>query len=189
MAEAGRIVGAAGDVLPATLDPVVIKADVGGDSVEGQVAIQEAGAEGKIRGVHLVPDDASAPPAALQAIMEADHVLLGPGSLYTSVLAAVVVPEIRTAVALTSGRVIQIANLHTEASETEGLDGTDHLLALFEHRIRVDTFLYDRLGPLAVNEAYVFEHGVMPVGVDLADPGASMHDPRRLAAALTDLLS
>jgi uncharacterized cofD-like protein len=189
LAEAGRIVGAAGDVLPATLDPVVIKADVGGDEVEGQVAIQQAGREGPIRAVQLVPSDAAAPPAALQAIMEADHVLLGPGSLYTSVLAAVVVPEIRAAIALTSGRVIQIANLSTEPSETEGLEGTDHLLALLEHRIRVDTFLYDRLGPLVVNEAYVFEHGVMPVGADLADPGAPMHEPQRLATALTNLLS
>ncbi len=189
LAEAGRIVGATGVVLPATMEPVVIKADVGGDRVEGQVAIQRASRGGPIRDVHLIPADAAAPPAALQAMMEADHVLLGPGSLFTSVLAAVVVPEIRTALALTPGRVIQIANLYGEAGETEALDGTDHLLALLEHRIRVDTFLYDRLGPLRVNEAYVFEHGVMPVGADLADPGAPRHDPRRLAMALDNLLS
>ncbi len=189
LAEVGRIVGAVGQVLPATVDPVVIKAEIGGDEVAGQVAIQQRGGSGPIHGVHLVPDDVSAPPAALQAIMEADQVLLGPGSLFTSVLAAVVVPEIRTAIALTGARVIQIANLLTEDPETAGLDGTDHLLALLEHRIRVDTFLYDRSGPLAVNQAYVFEHGVMPVAVDLAAPGAGAHDAERLAAALLDLLS
>lgn len=189
LAEAGRIVDATGAVLPATTDPVVIKAEVGGDPVEGQVAIQQAGRRGPIRGVHLVPGDAQAPPAALLAIMEADQVLLGPGSLYTSVLAALVVPEIRTAIALTSARVIQIANLAHERAETDGLDGTDHLLALLEHRVRVDTLLYQRPGPLVVNEAFVYEHGVMPVGADLAAPDGRAHDPERLASALSDLLS
>ncbi len=189
LAEAARVVGATGTVLPATMDPVVIKADVGGDEVEGQTAIQRAGRAGAIRGVRLVPDDAGAPPAALQAIMEADHVLLGPGSLFTSVIASVVVPEIRTAITLTPARVIHIANLAAEAGETDGLDGTDHLLALLEHRIRVDTLLYDRENSLTVNEAYVFEHGVMPVGADLAEPGVGHHDPQRLASALGNLLS
>ncbi len=171
------------------MDPVVIKAEVGGSAVEGQVAIQQAGWRGPIRGVHLVPEDAPAPPGALQAIMEADQVLLGPGSLYTSILAALVVPDIRTAVALTSARVIQVANLLSEPSETDGLDGTDHLLALLEHRVRVDTYLYDRNGPLSVNEAYVFEHGVMPVGAELARPDGRAHDPALLASALSALLS
>ncbi len=190
LAEATRIMGAAGQVLPATIGPVVLKADVGGESVEGQVAIQSATALGAaISGVHLVPEDASAAPAALQAIMEADHVLLGPGSLYTSVLAAAVVPEIRAAIALTSGRVIQIANLVTEPEETAGLDGSAHLVAVLDHDIRVDTFLYDRLGPLAVNESYVFEHGVMPIGLDLSGPTSGLHDPKCLASALSELLA
>jgi uncharacterized cofD-like protein len=186
--EAGRLVDAVGRVLPATVDPVVIKADVDGEPVSGQVAVSEAGARGRIRGLHLVPRDVGACPAAVDAIAHADQILVGPGSLYTSLLAVLVVPEIRLALALAKGRIVQIANLRTESPETAGLDGTDHVLALLEHRIRIDTFLYDQAGPLAVNDAYLFEHGVMPVGADLAPSGSPLHDPARLAGALRDLL-
>jgi hypothetical protein len=104
-----------------------------------------------------------------------------------------VVPEIRLSLALARGRIGQIANHRTESPETAGLDGTDHALALLEHRVRVDTFLYDS-GPdgrdpaLAVNDAYLYEHGVMPVGAHLTVPGSSEHDPAKLATALRDLL-
>ncbi len=186
--EAGRLVDAVGRVLPATNDPVEIVAAVDGEEVRGQVAVSEAGARGRIRGLHLDPRDAAACPEAVDAIAEADQILVGPGSLYTSLLAVLVVPEIRLALALARGRIVQIANLRTEKPETEGLDGTDHVLALLEHRVRIDTFLYDRGGPLAVNDAYLYEHGVMPVGAELTDIGDPQHDPERLAKALRDLL-
>lgn len=186
--EAGRLVDAVGQVLPATVDPVEIKADVDGEAVQGQVAVSAAGARGRIRGLHLVPRDVAACPEAIDAIAHADQILIGPGSLYTSLLAVLVVPEIRLSLALARGRIVQIANLRTESPETSGLDGTDHALALLEHRVRVDTFLYDRDGPLEVNDAYLYEHGVMPVGADLTRLGSSEHDPAKLATALRDLL-
>ena len=186
--EAGRLVEAVGRVLPATLDPVVIKADVDGEPVQGQVAVSEAGARGRIRGLHLVPRDVAAYPEAVDAIAHADQILVGPGSLYTSLLAVSVVPEIRLALALARGRIVQVANLRTESPETAGLDGTDHALALLEHRVRIDTFLYDRSGPLVVNDAYLYEHGVMPVGADLAPADSNDHDSAKLATALQDLL-
>lgn len=186
--EAGRLVEAVGRVLPATLDPVVIKADVDGHEVQGQVAVSEAGARGRIRGLHLVPRDVMACPEAVDAIAHADQILVGPGSLYTSLLAVSVVPEIRLALALARGRIVQVANLRTESPETAGLDGTDHALALLEHRVRVDTFLYDGAGSLAVNDAYLYEHGVMPVGADLTRSDSPEHDVTKLATALRDLL-
>ena len=186
--EAARLVDAVGLVLPATVDPVVIKADVDGEAVSGQVAVSEAGGRGRIRGLHLVPRDVAACPEAVDAISRADQILVGPGSLYTSLLAVLVVPEIRLALAAARGRIVQIANLRTESPETAGLDGTDHALALLEHRVRIDTFLYEAGGPLAVNDAYLFEHGLMPVGADLAQDGSTEHDPAKLAGALRDLL-
>jgi uncharacterized cofD-like protein len=186
--EAGRLVEAVGRVLPATVDPVVIKADVDGEPVQGQVAVSEAGARGRIRGLHLVPRDVAACPEAVDAIAHADQILVGPGSLYTSLLAVSVVPEIRLALALARGRIVQVANLYAESPETAGLDGTDHALALLEHRVRIDTFLYDKSGPLVVNDAYLYEHGVMPVGADLAHAGSNDHDIAKLATALRDLL-
>jgi uncharacterized cofD-like protein len=188
LAEAGRLVEAVGRVLPATVDPVVIKADVDGEAISGQVAVSAAGGRGRIRGLHLVPRDVVACPEAVDAIARADQILVGPGSLYTSLLAVLVVPEIRLGLALARGRIVQIANLRTESPETAGLDGTDHALAVLEHRVRIDTFLYDAGGPLVVNDAYLYEHGVMPVGADLAKEGSTEHDPAKLAGALRELL-
>lgn len=186
--EAARIVGAVGAIYPATVEAAQLQADVGGVTVTGQVAIQQAGATDRIRDVRVLPHDATASPGALGAIMEADQIVLGPGSLFTSLVASVVVPEIRTAIALAAARVIQVANAATEAPETLGLDGTDHLMAVLEHRVRVDTFLYDRNASLPVNEAFVFEHGVMPVGADLGVHDVYSYDPEQLAKALSDLL-
>ena len=186
--EASRMVSAVGAIYPATTDAAQLEAQVGDNTISGQVAIQQAGALGRIRNVRVLPDGLAASQGALAAIMEADQIVLGPGSLFTSLVASVVVPEIRTAIALAAARVIQVANAQTEAPETLGLDGTDHLLAVLEHRVRVDTFLYDRQAALGVNEAYVFEHGVMPVGADLGAAIGITYDPDQLAKALSDLL-
>ena len=105
--EAGRLLGAVGRVIPATREPVVLKAVVraadgdGAADVEGQVAV---GNSGRIAGVWLVPADPEPTPAALDALAAADQVVIGPGSLFTSVLAVVAVPAIREALAATRAR-------------------------------------------------------------------------------------
>src|SRR5262249_44507354 len=93
--EAGRLVGAVGRVLPAATGPVGPRAGVGEQEVEGQVAV--ATTRGRITRVELVPADAAAVPDAVAAIRAADQVVLAPGSLYTSVLAVLVVPQLRAA--------------------------------------------------------------------------------------------
>src|SRR5436853_49097 len=87
---------------------VVSVADDGADDVEGQVAV---GNSGRIAGVWLVPDDPQASPAALQALAAADQIVIGPGSLFTSVLAVVAVPAIRKALAAASGQKVYVCNL------------------------------------------------------------------------------
>jgi uncharacterized cofD-like protein len=188
LAEAGRLIGAVGTVLPATLDPVVIKAEVAGEPVEGQVAVAQAGGRGRIERVELVPHDAAAPGAALQAIAAADQVVLAPGSLYTSVVAVLCVSDLQAAIAQAPGRVVQVANLHTESPETDGLDGTDHLEALLDHGARVDVLLFDREHGLRVDEDAVRARGVLPVADDLTDAAGAEHDPEKLANALAALL-
>jgi uncharacterized cofD-like protein len=187
LAEAGRLVGAVGDVLPATVDPVVIKAEVGGKPVEGQVAVAQAGKRGRIEHVELVPHDAAPPEAAVRAIEQAGQVVLAPGSLYTSVVAVLCVPQLREAIGEAPGRVVQVANLHAEAPETDGLDGTDHLLAVLDHGARVDVFLFDPSCGLKVDEDVVRKRGVEPVAADLADAHGAEHDPEKLARALQAL--
>lgn len=190
--EASRVLGVVGRVRPATTEAVVLKAHVEHDaaadeSIEGQVAV--ANVEGRIRRVELVPDDARAHPDALAAIVRADQVVLAPGSLYTSLLPVLVVPEIRDAIAAAPpGSVVQVGNLRSEPPETTGLDGPDHLRAVLEHGARVDVLLTDRSCDLAALPAAVETLGVRAVSADLADPRGLVHDPVRLASALCDLL-
>jgi uncharacterized cofD-like protein len=184
--EAGRMLRTVGRVLPATTDIVVLKADVEGEAVEGQVAVQNSA--GRIRRVELVPEDAAASPDAVAAIEQADQVILGPGSLYTSLLPVLCVRDVRAAVRAAPGRVVQVANLRPQYPETTGLDATDHLRAVLEHGGRVDTFLYEGAGALAADAAAIRAWSVAPVGAEVARGDGLLHDPGKLAAALRTLL-
>lgn len=184
--EAGRLLQAVGRVVPATVEPVVLKADVEGRSVEGQVAVSASA--GRIRRVELVPADAQADPNAVAALAHATQVVLAPGSLYTSLLPVLCVPGIRDAVTVAPGTIVQVANLRPQIPETEGLDAVDHLRAVLDHGGRVDTFLYDPDAMLATDPADVRTLGVEPVAASVARDDGLGHDPQRLANALAALL-
>ena len=179
LAEAGRLLGAVGRVVPATVEPVVLKAIVRGDAITGQALV--ARSEG-ITGVSLVPADARAPEAALAALAEADQVVVGPGSLFTSVLAVVAVPALRQALAATPGRKVYVCNLRPQLPETAGYDVAAHVDALRGHGLEVDVVLCHP-GALPVGRLDV-ECVERPV----ARQDGSGHDPALLAAALEDLL-
>jgi uncharacterized cofD-like protein len=190
--EAGRLLGAVGRVVPACAEAVELKAEVAGDragvsdveEVEGQVAVANSA---NIRRVGLVPADAEAPPEAVAAIAAADQVVLAPGSLYTSIVAVVCVRALRDAIAATPAHVVQVGNLRPQLPETAGLDGTDHLAAVLDHGGRVDTFLYDSEGQLAVDAERVRVLGVEPVAGTMAAPNGHSHDPVLLASMLSAL--
>lgn len=191
--EAGRVLGASGRVRPATTERVVLTAEVeatgvgsGSASVEGQVAVMEH--HGRIRRVSLVPPDPRAHPDAIAAIAAADQIVLAPGSLFTSLLPVLVVPEIRDALETAPGQVVMVANLAPQVPETEGLDGVDHLRAVLEHGARVDVVLSASDGALHTDEAGVRSAGVRSVVAALSGPSGHGHDPARLAQALADLL-
>jgi len=185
--EAGRVLGAVGRVLPATLAPVSMTAEVGGERVTGQVAIAHAGEHDRIRDVRLEPPDASAPLDALAALAAADQIVIAPGSLYTSIVAVLCVPELREAVARAKGTVVQVANLDTE-DETKLHDGTEHLAAVRAHGGRVDLFMYDPDNGLAVDDDAVRGLGAEPHPAPIARPDGRAHDPLQLAKALSALL-
>ena len=186
VSEAAKVVGAVGRVLPATIGPVVMKADVDGRAVEGQVAVQNS--PGRIGHVELVPADARAPEAVIEAIAAADQVVLAPGSLFTSLLPVLSVGEIRSALASTAASVTQVANLRPELPETEGLDATDHLRAVLDHGVRVDRFVFHAVGAFAADPDEIRELGVEPVPADVAGANGRVHDPAKLATALSALL-
>jgi uncharacterized cofD-like protein len=180
--EAGRLVGACGRVLPATTGPVVLKADVGGREVEGQVEVASAASRETITRVSVVPSDAESPEEVINAIAAADQLIIGPGSLYTSVLAVCAVPAVRQALAAAKGTKVYVCNLHAQDGETIGFDASDHLSALSEHDVDVDVVVHD--------PAYM-PTGAIPVQVvekRLARPDGRAHDPVKLAGVLAHLV-
>ena len=181
--EAARLVGARGRVLPATVTPVVLTADGADGAVHGQVRISTVG---HVTRVALDPPDAAPPAAVLDAIAAADQVVVGPGSLYTSILAVVAVPAVRDALARTSARKVYVANLREQRPETAGYDVGDHVDALAAHGLDVDVVVRD-VGGLPCGHVEMPTVEADLTGGDPARPGVG-HDPVRLAAELARLV-
>lgn len=188
----GRLLGARGAVVPAAAEPLVLEADVDGTTVRGQVAI--ATGRGTITAVRVLPETARATRSALSAIAAADQIVLGPGSLFTSVVAGLRVPGIAEAIAAAPARLVYVCNLTTQDGETLGMDGEDHLTALVTvGGIRPPDVVVYHDGPLAVPSGLT--RVTMPAdapGVhagDLADPEAEWpaHHAARLGAVLRRL--
>lgn len=199
--EMNRVLAVRGRVAPASGTPITLRARLrDGSEVTGQSRIMR---QRGIEKVWLEPRDVRAGRDALAAIAEADLVILGPGSLYTSVLATALVPEIRAALATTPASRVYVANTATQAGETEGYDLADHVEALVAHGIGdlVDVVLANsRLGA----EVPDGELGLPvklrwpPVGAprrprlvleEVADAARPHHhDPALLAAALFRIL-
>ncbi|MCU4183536.1 uridine diphosphate-N-acetylglucosamine-binding protein YvcK [Acidiferrimicrobium sp. IK] len=186
---AAELLNADAQVLPATVEAVDLVGSMGGVEVRGQVRIQEA--EGEVRDLHVLPPDAPAPAAARDAIARADQVILGPGSLFTSVLAACVVPDIAAALAGRAGGRVYVCNLRPEIPETTGYRPLDHLQALVDHGINVDAVLCDPRwwgAPDGEPPPELGAAGPRLLTRDLAlDPYAG-HDAGLLAEALRSLL-
>jgi uncharacterized cofD-like protein len=188
--EAGRLLRTVGRVLPATVESVVLKAELADPGapepmVEGQVAV--ANSRG-IRRVELVPADVAATPDAMEAIARADQVVYAPGSLYTSVLPVLSVDGLRDAIASTPARVVQVCNLRPQIPETAGMDAADHLAAVLAHGARVDCFLHDTGDGLVVDRGRLDALGVEVVAAPVARDHGLAHDHGRLARALCALL-
>jgi uncharacterized cofD-like protein len=127
---AGRMLGAVGRVVPAANQPAVLRATVGGQELTGQAVISKA--RGGVSSFTVGPDGLEPYPDALHAIADADQIVIGPGSLYTSVLAVLMVPGIAEAVMASSARRVFVLNLICQDGETLGLSGAQHLADLAE---------------------------------------------------------
>jgi uncharacterized cofD-like protein len=177
--EACRLLGVTGRILPATTDPVVLKAEADSGPVAGQVAVM---ATGGIRHVSLVPADAAAPAAAVAALEAADQIILGPGSLFTSTLAAAAVPGIRDAIRQSAAMTVYVCNLRPQLPETADFDVAMHLEALASHGIEVHVAVCDPTKmPFGKPRCPIVE-------APLARSNGRAHDPVKLAAALSGLV-
>jgi uncharacterized cofD-like protein len=188
--EASRWLRVQGQVLPATLVPVRLCGLVDGRQVEGQVAI--ATASGRVESVWLEPRAPAAVPAAVDAVRQADLVLLGPGSTFTSVVPNLLVPDL--AAALTEAeRLVYICNLEAQPGETSGFAPETHLAAILDHcpGLPVATVLCQRPqdAAAAARELRAFaELGAAVLHAEVAaDDHPGRHDAARLATALKEL--
>jgi uncharacterized cofD-like protein len=191
----GRLLGAHGRVLPMSVSPIDITAQVLGldpadpqalTTVHGQVEV--ASTSGQVVAVQLVPAAPPACPEALEAIRSADWVVLGPGSWFSSVIPHLLVPELRDALVGSHARKVVTLNLEPQAGETEGFAPETHLEVLAEHApdLKLDVVLVD--GGAVVDEEQL-EHTAAGLGARLvvadlaADDGSPRHDPAKLANA------
>lgn len=134
--ESSRVLAVQGAVIPSTLEAVTLCADIEKDGlpavrVRGESAIPEV--RGRILRVLLDPATPRAYPGAVRAILEADLVVVGPGSLYTSLLPNLLAPEIVAALRAARAPKVYICNVATQVGETEAYTAADHLQALEQH--------------------------------------------------------
>jgi len=129
IAASSKVLAVRGRVLPATLSDVRLWAELAdGRRIEGESSITEAG--GSIVKIGCLPSHPPALPAALKAIHEADYIIIGPGSLYTSVIPNLLVPEIAEAIAQREVPRIYVCNIMTQPGETQGYSVADHIRAI-----------------------------------------------------------
>jgi len=196
---AAALLGVRGRVVPATEEPVELVARLeDGRLVRGETRIARAG--GRVSELRFARP-AAAPREAIEAVLAADVVVLGPGSLFSSVLASVAGRGMREALRATAATRVLVVNLVTQPGETDGFRASDHVRAARDHLgDAIDVALLHRgslpapvvaahaaegARPVEADRAEVEALGAVPVAVDLLAPGAvARHDPQKLARAL-----
>ncbi|GAA5532804.1 YvcK family protein [Deinococcus aluminii] len=134
MRDVHEVLRVRGQVFPATTTPATLVARLSdGREVRGESGLARQVGAARVEGVRLEPPDLPALPAVLDAIRDAELIVLGPGSLYTSILPALLVPDIARAVRESGTPVVYVASLMTEPGETTGLSLEDHVNAITTH--------------------------------------------------------
>lgn len=191
----GRLLGARGRVLPMASVPLEIEGDIrspgedGAHVVRGQAAV--AAAAGEVCGIRLTPADPPVPAEVLTALAEADWVVLGPGSWFTSVLPHLLVPGIAEALRRSSARRCLTLNLFPATGRGDRMTCHQHLDALAAHApgLQIDVVVAD---PSAVDDLDRMHDQVAALGAQLVlrqvrvGDGTARHDALRLAAAYRD---
>jgi uncharacterized cofD-like protein len=137
IAESGRVLSVSGRVLPSTLHDVKLVADVQLPNVPNQVRVLGESSipkvAGHVRRLWLEPNDAPAFPPALKSILNADMIVIGPGSLYTSLLPNLLVQDLLGAIRASRALKVYVCNIATQSGETDLYSCADHIRALEEH--------------------------------------------------------
>lgn len=203
VAESSKVLAIRGRVIPSTLEKVTLVGEfMDGTTLEGETTITDA--QKPLKNIRIKPEDCKAHPEALDAIANADLVILGPGSLYTSVLPNLLIKDLHDAILKTDAYKVHIVNVMTQPGETDGFSAWDHLRVLIEHtdpRVVDAVFVNVQEIPESLIEKY-HEKGAETVRLDLdiirekgyaiiegrilKTDGQVRHDPEKLARLVFD---
>ncbi|MGD2116670.1 MAG: uridine diphosphate-N-acetylglucosamine-binding protein YvcK [Acidobacteriota bacterium] len=203
---AEQVLSVRGKILPATLQHVHLRGrGRSGRTYEGELEVGRAGEA--LDRLELVPAAPEAFPAAVEALQGADLILLGPGSLYTSILPNLLIPGIREAIGRSAAPVVLFMNLMTEPGETDAMGGAEHLEAIERQAGPglVDLVVTNVANPSAERLSVYAEQGARPVMLDracleprsvrllerdlLAEGDLIRHDPAAIRAVVQELLA
>lgn len=200
-----KILNIQGRVFPATLEKVVLCAEMqDGKVICGESIIPDQ--KGEIKRIFLNPESCNPLPEVLTAIKEADAIVLGPGSLYTSVLPNLQVPGITKAILESSAHKIYVCNVMTQVGETTNFKASEHLKALYENSTEnlVSTIIVNNEMPVALVDRYKQEGAtaVVPDYEELEKMNVKIaaapilneellvrHDPEKLADVIIKVIS
>ncbi|HUS13846.1 MAG TPA: gluconeogenesis factor YvcK family protein [Chloroflexia bacterium] len=199
--ECSRVLAVRGDVLPSTLADVTLHAELAdGTVVSGESRLPKGKAA--VRRVFLTPEHPHGYPDAVAAILEADLIVLGPGSLYTSLIPNLLVPDIVRAMRSSPAVKVYVCNVATQPGETDQFGVLEHVQALREHvgigvfdyvLVNADMSVADHIQPEWQVQAVSMPAGMSYPGVEfiqaaVVNPNNPLrHDPDRLALALLDI--
>lgn len=194
--ESSRVLAVRGQILPSTVENVTLCAELDDASfVEGESKLPHGPAP--IKRAYLRPSDAAAFPEALKAIAEADLIILGPGSLYTSIMPNLLVEGIASAIRQAKGTKVYVCNVASQPGETDGYNLSKHVESLESH-VGKGLFSYvlanDHLVALPeewhvnaidIDGASLNRPGLRVITADVIDEERpTRHDPSKLAAAI-----
>jgi uncharacterized cofD-like protein len=200
-----EILNAQGRVFPSTVEDVRLRAELAdGSWIEGEARIGSG--PRTIRRVSLEPENPVPFAQAVEAALRADLVVIGPGSLYTSLIPVLLIKDLTDAIRRSGARVVLVMNLTTEPGETDGYTAADHLLAIRRHAPempihdvvlnatpipagQIRAYATSRAVPVAPDAELLRALGHRPVQRDLLGPGPKIrHDSIKLASALLGLV-
>jgi uncharacterized cofD-like protein len=206
LSASSKILKVRGQVIPASTDKILLAAEMeDGTIVKGESNIPVV--RRKIKRVFTVPEHPKAVQSALDAILDADAIVLGPGSLYTSVMPNLLVPDLADAVRKSKAKKIYICNVMTQPGETDGYTVSDHVKAINSHAAapiidfvivndgdveesilqkyaKVDSY------PVRIDKFEVESQGATILSADLVDQDTgATHDTQKLANVLFDLIN
>jgi uncharacterized cofD-like protein len=203
--EVSKVLKVRGNVIPATLEQVALGAVMrDGVTVFGETSIREYG--DSIDRLYLVPESCAPVPATLEALMEADAIIVGPGSLYTSIIPNLLVDGVVDAIRRSPALTFYVCNIMTENGETDNYSAADHLKVIMKHigqqifdyvvvnngfidQERLDRYLEEKAVPVEASVNELQELDLEVIEADLvSDTEVAWHDPHKLARVIFDTL-